>query len=221
MLPSKRGKKLAVLSVDRPARCVSPRLRPCCANRCSPKISDRMGGCTGPRDPSSISRSASCAPGARCRNSAWAMPYESIEAAAPNNNVAITSVVTKRAETKPFMLSAKHRSANRRPCAPLQLFRCSPSADSSIGDVSAVPPKEEVVHEGLATAWAFMEISANAAEMPQTMAPAKKIRDSGRDTQAGVPGINCKGMRADYEIVIFLTHRYKAGLLCKFSYSTR
>ena len=53
-------------------------------------------------------------------------------------SAAAASVVTNRAVTKPFMDSATQRNANRRPRDPRQWSRCSPSADNSIGDVSAV-----------------------------------------------------------------------------------
>ena len=148
MLLRRRGKKLASHGLPLAARCVAPRLRPCWANRCGPKISDRMGACTGPRAPSSMWHNAWGAPGTRWSSQFCAITYR-ISAPAPINIASTKRLVTKRADTKPFTTSAAQRTANRRRWAFLQCSRCSPNADNSIGEVSAGSLRDAVVHRAL------------------------------------------------------------------------
>ena len=100
----------------RAARCVSPRLRPCCAKRCRPKISERIGGCTGAARAVEHARTAPAMPPGtrRCSPVARHAAYQASEPR-PISSASTTSVVTKRAATKPCSASAPQRSANSRP----------------------------------------------------------------------------------------------------------
>ena len=84
----------------------------------------------------------------------------------PISSATATSVVTRRAATKPCMVSATQCSANRRPRDPWQVSRCSPRADSSIGDVSAASPNDAVLQDGWAMRSLFMKRSARTAWVP-------------------------------------------------------
>ena len=84
----------------------------------------------------------------------------------PINRVTATSVVTRRAERKPLKVSATQRKVNRRACAPVQWPRCSPNADNSIGEVSALSLNVEVLQLGAVAAGVVMMGSARPAQWP-------------------------------------------------------
>src|SRR5678815_4858434 len=63
MFSRMRGKKALERLRANAAACVSARLRPCCAKRSGPKISDRLGRSSGPRLASRISPSSAGASG--------------------------------------------------------------------------------------------------------------------------------------------------------------
>ena len=87
------------------------------------------------------------------------MDYKASEAM-PINRAANTKVVTKRDDRNACNASATQRSIVQRLRAPWQWPRCSPNAVRSIGEVSAVELKAEVLQLGMGGLWAAMMISA-------------------------------------------------------------
>ncbi len=93
------------------------------------------------------------------------MAYSASETA-PISKAATTSVVTRRDDKNRFSVSATQCKVNRRPCVPLQWSMCSPSADNSMGEVSALLLYVEVLQLGAGLACVAMTGSARPAAWP-------------------------------------------------------
>lgn len=93
----------------------------------------------------------------------WFHPYTNQEPT-PISSAITTNVVTNRGAARLFIASATHCNVNKWPRDPLHKSRCFPKADSSIGDVSAASPYDEVVQRGAVT-WEFMKSSCRIARL--------------------------------------------------------
>ena len=140
MLLRSRRKKLGLRAPAGAAWCAWPRLRPCCAKRCRPKISERIGGSRAPRGVPRMSSSAAGASGSQ-RCSSDGVTAQAKNALTPISSATKTKVVTSRGATKPCIASVTQRAANKRPLAPSHWCRWLPSADSSMGDVWGIVAK--------------------------------------------------------------------------------